>query len=218
MELARAEGLEVFLRQQQDVALASALVYAGAGLPVFPCRPRGKEPLTEHGYLDASFVPRRDRRMVAAAGPPRTSAWRSRRLRRRRPRRGRRARAAPRRRLPPAGDADLPHVAGVAPLLPPAGRPSSRCCAGPVAGVDLKGFRGYALVPPSVHPSGAVYAWSGIGFDIDLVADAPDWLVGCPELAVGRTQPPPSPSGENSSPASQRGSGTQRWPGWPATC
>ncbi|MBI5444670.1 MAG: bifunctional DNA primase/polymerase, partial [Deltaproteobacteria bacterium] len=37
--------------------LAEALAYAGAGIPVFPCRPNGKEPLTGRGFLDASTDP-----------------------------------------------------------------------------------------------------------------------------------------------------------------
>ena len=32
----------------------AAVVYAGAGIPVFPCVPGGKTPLTTHGYLDAT--------------------------------------------------------------------------------------------------------------------------------------------------------------------
>ncbi len=36
-----------------DVVRA-ALTYAGEGIPVFPCKPGGKEPLTQHGFKDAS--------------------------------------------------------------------------------------------------------------------------------------------------------------------
>ena len=42
-------------------------------------------------------------------------------------------------------------------------------------GIDVRGNGGYVLVPPSVHPSGRVYAWSvdsGNSF-----ADAPEWLL-----------------------------------------
>ncbi len=34
--------------------LRAALTYAGEGVPVFPCKPGGKEPLTKHGFHDAS--------------------------------------------------------------------------------------------------------------------------------------------------------------------
>src|SRR5262245_53721294 len=37
-----------------DPSLRSALRYAELGYPVFPCVPGGSNPLTEHGFLDAS--------------------------------------------------------------------------------------------------------------------------------------------------------------------
>ncbi len=40
----------------------AALEYAAAGLPLFPCEPRGKRPLTRHGFLEATT----DRGQVAA--------------------------------------------------------------------------------------------------------------------------------------------------------
>jgi hypothetical protein len=42
-------------------------------------------------------------------------------------------------------------------------------------GIDIRGNGGYVLAPPSIHPSGRVYAWSvdsGNNF-----ADAPEWLL-----------------------------------------
>ena len=42
-------------------------------------------------------------------------------------------------------------------------------------GIDCRGDGGYVLAPPSIHPSGRIYAWSvdsASGF-----ADAPDWLL-----------------------------------------
>jgi Bifunctional DNA primase/polymerase, N-terminal len=32
----------------------SALDYAAAGIPIFPCRPENKRPYTDHGFKDAS--------------------------------------------------------------------------------------------------------------------------------------------------------------------
>jgi hypothetical protein len=36
---------------------AAAAVYAAAGIPVFPCIPGGKKPMTGHGFLDATTDP-----------------------------------------------------------------------------------------------------------------------------------------------------------------
>src|ERR1019366_8019007 len=62
-------------RSPQDAALA----YAGAGWPVFPCRPGGKEPATRNGFHDASTDERQirewwhrepDRNVAIATGAP----------------------------------------------------------------------------------------------------------------------------------------------------
>jgi hypothetical protein len=42
-------------------------------------------------------------------------------------------------------------------------------------GIDVRGNGGYVLAPPSVHPSGRIYAWSVDSHD-DF-EDAPDWLL-----------------------------------------
>lgn len=42
-------------------------------------------------------------------------------------------------------------------------------------GLDVRGERGYALVPPSIHPDGNAYAWLSDGEK--TIADAPPWLI-----------------------------------------
>lgn len=46
---------------QRGTVRDAALMYAAAGLDVFPCAPGGKQPLTEHGYRDATTGARRIR-------------------------------------------------------------------------------------------------------------------------------------------------------------
>lgn len=41
-------------------------------------------------------------------------------------------------------------------------------------GLDVRGDRGFVIVPPSVHPTGAVYYWKDAGADIK---PAPGWLL-----------------------------------------
>ena len=40
----------------------AALAYASRGVPVFPCKPGGKAPLTHHGHLDATVDPEQIRK------------------------------------------------------------------------------------------------------------------------------------------------------------
>lgn len=172
---------------------SAAARYAAAGLPVLPLA--GKAPRTRHGFRDASC----EQGQVA-------SWWR-------------RWPVAGIGVAVPAGivvvDVD-PRGGGVATMRALAaahGRwPPTRTCAtggggwhlwyaaaggegwpavlGP--GVDVKhAGRGYVVVPPSVHPSGGVYAWRG---NATVIAAAPRWLV---ELMAGsgdRCRPTHRPS------------------------
>jgi len=48
-------------KSSETSLLAAALEYAKHNVPVFPCKPRGKEPLTPHGFKDATTDPSRIR-------------------------------------------------------------------------------------------------------------------------------------------------------------
>jgi hypothetical protein len=58
-------------------------------------------------------------------------------------------------------------------------------------GIDIRGDGGYALTPPSIHPSGKAYAWS-----VDCasaIAEAPAWLlakIATPNSGNGTATPP----------------------------
>jgi hypothetical protein len=52
-------------------------------------------------------------------------------------------------------------------------------------GLDLRGDGGYAVAPPSVHPSGKVYTWAGK----ETLAPLPAWIL---ELVRPDDTPPPT--------------------------
>jgi len=153
-----------------------ALALAALGLYVFPCRARGKEPLTEHGWQDATTDPDiirawwerwPDANIGIACGPSgivvididTTDAVRN--------VKARGLTLAPHVRTSKgwhvyyAADPDRPLQSRVG-LLP---------------GVDIRAQGGYVVAPPSVHPSGRRYEWAqGRSlWDLELPA-APEWL------------------------------------------
>jgi hypothetical protein len=167
--------------------LAAALGYAAANLPVFPCAPCAKIPATRNGFHDATTNPETvkrfwriaDRNIGIPTGPV-SGFW----------------------------ILDIDGADGEANLcvlqskhgpLPPtrqvntgAGRHLWFAYTGPIqssagriaAGIDVRGDGAYAIVPPSVHPSGRSYSWSADSPE-DMAA-APPWLV---ELARRRPAP-----------------------------
>ena len=165
---------DVRARQVPNRLLAHALRYALAGLAIFPCR--GKVPLTEHGYLDATTdletiagwwqrwpsanigLPMAPNGLMAIDVDPRNGGT--------------------------LAALDLPadlktwraatggggqHIVFAA----PAGVDDVPATLGP--GIDVK-FHGYIVVDPSVHPdTGKVYRWlpNQSPWDIDQPAPVP---------------------------------------------
>lgn len=160
--------------------LESALEYAARGWAVFPCQPRGKQPVTSNGFH------------AATTDYERISAW---------------WRSVPNMNIGVAtgkisgffvfdidganGEASLRQLETQHTPLPKTievitgkgrhcyfktGKHVIKCSAGIIGeGLDIRGDGGYALVPPSLHPSGRAYAWSVDG--TEEMAEAPEWLL-----------------------------------------
>ena len=162
---------------------AAALWYAAHGFPVFPCKPQAKEPLTRHGFKDATT----DEVRVAAwwrqwpdanIGIPTGTAS------------GLVAVDIDPRN---GGDDSLDELRSKHGRFPDTaeqmtgggGRhiifrnPGVRMPKTLAPGIDLKGDGGYIVVAPSIHPSGNRYEWDGIDGENALLkpADAPAWLL-----------------------------------------
>jgi hypothetical protein len=164
--------------------LRAALWYAAQGLPVFPLRPRAKEPLTEHGFQDATTEQAR----IAAwwrqwpdanIGLP-TGGASGLLVLDIDPRNG--------------GDASLAEMTAAHGPLPETAVQHTggggqhfvfRLCEQPIRcgmlarGIDIKADGGYIVVAPSVHPSGNAYRWNGTGGAKALLnpVAAPAWLL-----------------------------------------
>ncbi|BEU99976.1 bifunctional DNA primase/polymerase [Novosphingobium olei] len=152
----------------QPDLLAAALAYASNGLPVFPCHPETKRPLTERGFKEASSDPEQvrawwskwPRAMIGLPTGQVSGAW--------------------------VLDIDDPAAFEAACTVElPA---TKRCTTGKgyhlyfaydpsdpirnaqfnsrtgwpfpeLPGAEVRGDGGYVIVPPSRHPSGRLYAW-----------------------------------------------------------
>ena len=159
-----------------------AFCYAKQGLQVLPIWPRGKNPLTSHGVKDAT------------TDLPTIENW------------WRRWPDANIALAVPAGflvlDVDSPDALGRLKAqdfrLPSTttARTSrgshfwySVSChvkngVGILPGVDIRAAGGYVIVPPSVHPSGAIYRWE-VPLDRESISECPEWLL---ELLAKRGQ------------------------------
>jgi hypothetical protein len=146
--------------------LDAALGYARRGWRVFPCKPRMKQPLTAHGFKDATTDLDQIRRWWKITPASNIAT--------------------------PTGLAfdvvDFDHLdlyeqaRDAQGLEGPQVRtargahfyvaPTGRSCTKLTASIDFKARGGYVLLPESLHPSGARYRWIARGEP----QPAPDWL------------------------------------------
>ena len=155
----------------------AALRYAERGVAVFPCVQRGKRPLTQHGFRDASadadFVRAWWTRWPEAnIGVPTGLRFDVLDID---PKHGGDAALA----ALEAEQGPLPETAEVRTggggrhiLFLPDSR--VRCSAGMLGnGLDVRGAGGYVVAPPSIHASGRRYAWACRA----ALAPWPEWLL-----------------------------------------
>jgi len=165
-----------------NAALNAALNYAERGIPVFPCNPKDKRPLTKHGFKDATT----DRVQIskwwtdnsgAMIGMPTGKATRYLVVD-----------IDPRH----SGDVSLLKVMQKTGVTDHLGHKIKTGSGGQhlyyqnddrftigkgdndIAGIDHRGEGGYVIVPPSTHPSGGFY--EGELPDPDSLAPIPEWL------------------------------------------
>lgn len=161
--------------------LAAALELAGRGMPVFPCRPRAKEPLTGHGFeeattdsvqLEAWAADYPEANFAIATGKagllvldvdPRHGGDES--LHELEREHGELPRAP---RVKTGGGGE--HIY----FLNPNGIGCSAGRLGP--GLDVKAVGGYVLAPGSLHPSGRRYEVD-VGFEEASLREPPKWLI-----------------------------------------
>src|SRR4029077_15253368 len=178
--------------------LKAALIYAAAGLAVFPLVPRTKEPATKRGVYDATTNPETIRRFwrvtdrnIGIATGAMSGIWVL--------------------DIDPGGEDHLGRLEAQYGKLPPTrkvitgsgGRhlwfkytETMQCSAGRVAPqIDVRGDLGYCVSPPSIHENGRRYEW--LTDPAAPVAVAPEWLI-----ALTRKKPPISERARKQSPHS----------------
>jgi len=157
--------------------LDHALAYAARGWPILPLRPRGKEPLTHHGFKDATTDETQIRAWWTKSPDANIGLWcRDFVVLDVDPRHG--------------GDVSLETLRKTVSAAYDFGTleaktggggrhyvfaaPSVRITKAKITtGLDIKSDTGYIVVAPSIHPSGQQYEW--IDPDVEP-APMPDWL------------------------------------------
>jgi hypothetical protein len=187
--------------------LAAALAYAARRWPVFPCRPRGKAPMTPHGLKDASLDEATIHRwwhrwpdanmgittgaaafVVIDLDPQHNSAVGVELLESKGcyfPETVESITGGGRRHL----------------LYTPPGMPirnDNKGTLGP--GIDVRGDGGYVIVPTSLHASGHRYIWEATSGPDDVpMAPLPEWVVTRLQVRQAAEHPadgPPIPEGQ----------------------
>jgi hypothetical protein len=148
-----------------EIMLVAALSYAKRGWSVFPARPRGKEPTTAHGVLDATrdettiqgwwhaqpaagvaIATGRASRLVVIDIDGATGEKSLERLQ---------EEIGP---LPVTAEVRTARGRHLYFALPE--RKAVRCSVGRLGtGLDVRGDGGYVVAPPSLHPTGSAYEW-----------------------------------------------------------
>ena len=156
--------------------------YAGKGLAVFPCKARGKEPLTAHGCKDATTDPAKirswwakwpDANIGMATGEPsgivvldidkHEDADGAESLR--------------------DWESEFEALPATKTVLTGSGgvhywfrtTKDVRNRAGVLPGIDVRGTGGYVVIPPSIHPNGTAYEWDAATEELP-VAELPEEL------------------------------------------
>lgn len=169
----------------------AALRAAARGWHVFPCRPRGKEPITARGHLDATTDEHTIREWWDRTPDANL---------------GLHCEASGLVAVDLDGPDGIAYLAGapvgVLPLTcttvtargghmlyrVPVGRRGHRSATAIEPGVDVR-CNGYIILPPSIHPSGHAYRWLVPPDAEGCPAVAPDWL----HRAIEPDQPPTLP-------------------------
>ena len=164
-----------------SAVLRQAITYVARGWRVFPRRPRGKAPLTTHGFKDASMARAQITRWWAESPEANVAIACG-------------ASGLVVLDVDPRNEGADTLVAlegehGPLPQTPTVltggsgahyffAAPNGVSLPGKLgAGVDLKGVGGYVVAPPSLHPSGNPYNWrAGIDPDDVPLAPCPEWV------------------------------------------